>query len=73
MGREGCVSTTGELNKVTVKNMYPLPRIDDIFDQLGGSRVFSKLDLRSGYHKVKVKEADIPKTAFRTRYRHFEF
>ncbi|XP_020262691.1 uncharacterized protein LOC109838678 [Asparagus officinalis] len=62
-----------ELNAVTVKNKYPLPRIYDIFDQLGGSRVFSKLDLRSGYHQVKVKDSDVPKTAFRTRYGHYEF
>lgn len=62
-----------ELNNVTVKNRYPLPRIDDIFDQLKGSTVFSKIDLRSGYHQLKVKEGDISKTAFRTRYGHYEF
>nr|GEU82052.1 DNA/RNA polymerases superfamily protein [Tanacetum cinerariifolium] len=62
-----------ELNKLNVKNRYPLPRIDDLFDQLQGSRYFSKIDLRSGYHQLRVREEDIPKTAFRTRYRHFEF
>ncbi|KAI3776027.1 hypothetical protein L1987_45787 [Smallanthus sonchifolius] len=62
-----------ELNKHTVKNKYPLPRIDDLFDQLQGASWFSKIDLRSGYHQLKVREEDIPKTAFRTRYEHFEF
>nr|GEZ52010.1 putative reverse transcriptase domain-containing protein [Tanacetum cinerariifolium] len=62
-----------ELNKLMVKNRYPLPRIDDLFDQLQGSSVYSKIDLRSGYHQLKVREEDIPKTAFRTRYRHYEF
>ena len=62
-----------KLNQLTVKNKYPLPRIDELFDQLGGSRFFSKIDLRSGYHQLKIREEDIPKTAFRTRYGHFEF
>ncbi|GKB39917.1 putative reverse transcriptase domain-containing protein [Tanacetum coccineum] len=62
-----------ELNKLTVKNRYPLPRIDDLFDQLQGSSVYSKIDLRSDYHQLRVREEDIPKTAFRTRYGHYEF
>ncbi|GJX38048.1 putative reverse transcriptase domain-containing protein [Tanacetum coccineum] len=62
-----------ELNKLTVKNRYPLPRIDDLFNQLQGSCYFSKIDLRSGYHQLRVHEDDIPKTAFQTRYRHFKF
>ncbi|GJZ48224.1 putative reverse transcriptase domain-containing protein [Tanacetum coccineum] len=62
-----------ELNKLTVKNRYPLPRIDDLFDQLQGSSVYSKIDLRSGYHQLRVREEDIPKTAFRTHYGHYEF
>ena len=61
-----------QLNRDTIKNQYPLPRIDDLFDQLRGARVYSKIDLRTGYHQLRVREADIPKTAFRTRYGHFK-
>ena len=62
-----------ELNRVTIKNKYPILRIDDLFDQLGEARVFSKLDLRSGYHQLKVRKEDIPKNVFRTQYEHYEF
>jgi hypothetical protein len=62
-----------QLNKVTVKNKYPLPRIDDLFDQLKDAKVFLKIDLQSGYHQVRIKDKDISKTAFRTRYDHYEF
>ncbi|GJS62650.1 putative reverse transcriptase domain-containing protein [Tanacetum coccineum] len=62
-----------ELNKLTVKHQYPLSRIDDLFDQSQGSRVYSKIDLRSGHHQLRVREEDVPKTAFRTRYGHYEF
>nr|GFB46164.1 putative reverse transcriptase domain-containing protein [Tanacetum cinerariifolium] len=62
-----------ELNKLTVKNRYPLPRIDDLFGQLQGSSVYSKIDLRSGYNHLRVREENIPKTTFRTRYGHYEF
>ncbi|GJV58889.1 putative reverse transcriptase domain-containing protein, partial [Tanacetum coccineum] len=62
-----------ELNKLTIKNRYPLPRIDDLFDQLQGSSVYSKIDLRSGYHQLRIRKEDIPITAFRTRYGHYEF
>nr|GEW64785.1 putative reverse transcriptase domain-containing protein [Tanacetum cinerariifolium] len=62
-----------ELNKLTIKNRYPLPKIDDLFDQLQGSEYFSKIDLRFGYHQLRAHEDNIPKTSFRTRYGHFEF
>nr|GEU66985.1 putative reverse transcriptase domain-containing protein [Tanacetum cinerariifolium] len=62
-----------ELNRITVKNRYPLPRIDDLFDQLQGAKFFSKIDLRSGYHQLRVKERDVSKIAFHTRYGHYEF
>ena len=62
-----------KLNQVTVKNKYPLPRVDDLFDQLQGAQVFSKIDLRSSYHQLKIAEDDVPKTAFRTRYGHYKF
>ena len=61
------------MNKVTIKNRYPLPIIDDLFNQLQGASHFSKIDLRSGYHQLKIRREDIPKTAFRTRYGHYEF
>ena len=61
------------MNKVTIKNRYPFPRIDDLFDQLKGVRVYSKIDLCTDYHQLRVWEANIPKTAFKTRYGHFEF
>lgn len=67
-----CIVYRG-LNKVTIKNKYSLPRIDNLFYQLQGAQVFSKIDLRLGYHKVKIRTEDIPKTTFRTRYRHYEF
>jgi hypothetical protein len=61
------------LNEVTIKNKYPLPRIEDLFDQMKGAGVFSKIDLRLGYHQLKIRESDIPKTAFRTRYGLYEY
>ena len=62
-----------KLNRVTVKNKYHLPRIDDLFDQLKGAKYFTKIDLRTGYHQLRVKEEDVPKTAFRMRYGHYKF
>ena len=62
-----------QLNRVTIRNQYPLPRINELFDQLQVSRVYSKIDLRSGYHQLRVQESDVPKTAFKTRYGHYEF
>ena len=60
-------------NKLTVKNKYPLPRIDDLFDQLKSESIFSKIDLQSGYHQLRIKDVDVHKTAFRTRYGDYEF
>ena len=62
-----------QLDGVTIQNRYPLPRIGDLFNRLRGARVYSKIDLRAGYHQLRLRETDIPKTAFRTRYGHFEF
>jgi hypothetical protein len=62
-----------QLNKVTVKNKYSLSRIDDLFDQLKDAKIFSKIDLKSGYHQVRINDKDINKIAFRTRYGHYEF
>ena len=62
-----------QLNRATIRNQYPLPRIDELFDQLQGSWVYSKIDLRSGYHQLKAQENDVSKTTFRMRYGHYEF
>jgi hypothetical protein len=72
MDHRGCVDYRS-LNDVTVKNKYPLPRIEDLFDQMRGARVFSKIDLRSGYHQMKIRPSDIPKTTFSTRYGLYQF
>ena len=62
-----------KLNDVTIKNKYPLPKIEDLFDQMNGAKIFSKIDLRTGYHQLRVRESDIPKTAFTTRYGFYEY
>ena len=62
-----------QLNRATIRNQYPLPRIDELFDQLHGSWVYSKIDIRSSYHQLRVQENDVSKAAFRTRYSHYEF
>ena len=62
-----------QLSKITIKNKYPLQRIDDLFDQLQGASVFSKIDLRFGYHQLKIKDSDVSKTTLKTRYGHYEF
>ena len=62
-----------KINKVTIKNKYLLPRIEDLFNQLKGASIFSKIDLQSRYYQLRVKDVDVPKTAFRTRYGHYEF
>ena len=73
MVHSDCVLPYRKLNKVMVKKKYPLPRIDDLFDQMKGEKVFSKIDLRSGYHQVRIKDEYIHKTNFETRYEHYEF
>jgi hypothetical protein len=70
--RKMCVDYRS-LNEVTIKNKYPLPRIEDLFDQMKGAKIFSKIDLRSGYHQLKIRAEDVSKTAFTTRYGLYEF
>jgi hypothetical protein len=72
-GSQGMCVDYRTLNDVTVKNKYPLPRIEDLFDEMRGARVFSKIDLRAGYHQMKIRPSDIPKTNFSTRYGLYEF
>ena len=72
-GRPVCVQDYRALNKITKKNVYPLPRIDELLDRLQGARFFTKIDLRQGYHQIRIKDDDVEKTAFRTRYGHFEY
>jgi hypothetical protein len=72
-GSQGMCVDYRSLNDVTVNNKYTLPRIEDLFDQMRGARVFSKIDLRSGYHQMKIRPSDIPKTDFSTRYGLYEF